>query len=151
MVYVSAAVRHAARYLRVPGPGECELCGCSPSLPVTFRSVRGLAVVHRVVTVRGTLCRSCALAHGRERTARTLVEGWWSIGAFVAVPLLLVLNARGLRRAAGLADPRPNEGIASYLDRPLDAGRPVMLRASILGPIVPLLAVVLVIALAVGR
>lgn len=150
MVYSSAAVR-PARYLRLPGPGECELCGCSPALGVTFRSVRGLAVMHRIVTVRATLCRYCALAHGRERTARTLVAGWWSIGAFIAVPLLLVLNARGLRRAAGLADPRANDGIASYLEWPLDPGRPVLWRAAILGPLVPLFAVGLLVALALGR
>jgi hypothetical protein len=139
-------------YLRLPGPGECELCGCSPAVGVAFRSVRGLAVVHRFVTVRGRLCRDCGLAHGRERMARTLVGGWWSIGGFLATPVLLVLNLRRLRRVELLAAPRPNSGVASYLDAPLSPGRPLGQRPAILGLVVPLLALLLfLLALGIAR
>jgi hypothetical protein len=139
-------------YLRLPGPGECELCGCSPALGVAFRSVRGLAIAHQVVTVRGRLCRDCGLAHGRERMARTMVGGWWSIGGFLATPILLVLNLQRLRRVELLAAPRPNTGVASYLDEPLSPGLPLGQRPAILGLVVPVLvALLLLVALTVAR
>ncbi len=80
------------------------VCGATPAIPVTLRSVVAMVVVGVTSTFRGVYCRDCGLAMFRKR----MIAG--NLGA----------RAQLMRLAAPMRNPG-----ARYLD----PGRPVFLRA----------------------
>lgn len=116
--------------LRPPQDGECECCGYTPAVRVTFQSVASLAIIYSVGTRKGWMCRSCGLATFRQLVGRTLLLGWWGVGLF-AIPVILLANALRLRRVLRLPAPlfRLPE-VTAPAPMPLDPGRPMLARGT---------------------
>ncbi|MBB5872813.1 hypothetical protein F4553_006247 [Allocatelliglobosispora scoriae] len=117
----------------------CRFCGCTPAVDATFRGHRGLIILMSFLKTEGPFCRECGIATFRTMTSRTLVQGWWGWASFLITPFILLWNLFARMKVAKLEAPRPVH------DRPhgpqLDAGRPVYLRPTIVGLLVPILVV----------
>src|SRR3954447_6779898 len=120
----------------MPEPTEgvlpCQVCRRAPSRWFTVLGLSSLVIWFWVWSEGGFFCRTCALAVQRRMLARTLATAWFGIGV-VFLPGWLVAFAVGQRRIRRLGHP----GRAPYGEppgRPLDPGRPVLLRAEMLVP-----------------
>ncbi|NUS45566.1 MAG: hypothetical protein HOQ24_17975 [Mycobacteriaceae bacterium] len=116
------------------------MCGGGPALDVTFRGHRGFVVLMQFVTRPGPYCRDCGLATFRATTADSLCRGWWSVLSLVVNPVTILSNLPARRRVAALPEPLPGAPIP-----PLDGGRPVLLRPSVLGVLLLILVPALVV------
>lgn len=84
---------------RLPGPGECDVCGVYPAKFVQFSSIVGMLLFWRTRRLRVELCRSCGVSMFREVQAETLTKGWWGIFfAYVANTWAVVANLVWIRR-----------------------------------------------------
>ena len=106
------------------GPAACIVCGATPAIPVTLRSVVAMVVVGVTSTFRGVYCRDCGLAMFRKRMSATLLTGWWGFLHFFVNLGVIAGNLGARAQLMRLAAPMRNPG-ARYLD----PGRPVFLRA----------------------
>jgi hypothetical protein len=99
------------------------VCGATPAVQVTFRTVAALVVFGVTSTYRGVYCRNCGLALFRKRMNETLFAGWWGfIHFFINVwAITKNLDARSILMRLG-----PQTGAPAA--RGLDPGRPVFLR-----------------------
>ena len=114
-------------------PGlSCRFCGSVPAEQATFRGHQGFFVIMRFLKLEGPFCRSCGIATHRRMTAKSLWQGWWGVASLVINPITMLLNVPQRAKINKLAPPRPDA--ASH---PADPGRPVFLRAAILGLLVP--------------
>jgi hypothetical protein len=100
------------------------VCGATPAIPVTLRSVVAMVVVGVTSTFRGVYCRDCGLAMFRKRMSATLLTGWWGFLHFFVNLGVIAGNLGARAQLMRLAAPMRNPG-ARYLD----PGRPVFLRA----------------------
>jgi hypothetical protein len=113
-----------------PGVRYCQQCGGAPALPVTFGRVTGLILWFKVTQAQAVACRSCGRSFGRAEQARTLATGWWGVFAFFVNLWWVVRNTISLARLGRLTEP------VQRMRPALPAGRPVFLRAGILGAVV---------------
>jgi hypothetical protein len=70
--------------LRLPVPGECDLCGSSPAHRIVLRRVTGLVLFWRSYRLEAEVCRVCATAMFREAQAHNMTAGWWGLIAPLA-------------------------------------------------------------------
>ena len=94
----------------------CRVCGRTPAEEVTFRRVAGYLIVARMWTIEAVLCREHAERIGRSFTARSAIQGWWSvISLFPWNPAVILLNWLQLRRLRLM---EPPAGEARQVDHP---------------------------------
>lgn len=124
-------------------PSEhCRCCGAYPATKAHFRGHRGLILVMQFFGEKGPFCRTCGIATFRTMTSRTLVQGWWGYISFLVTPFILLWNLFQRTKVAKLPEPvlRNEPGSPT----PLPVGRPLYLRPTILGLLVPLSVVVFI-------
>src|SRR5262245_18863785 len=120
---------------------RCRFCGAAPAINATVGAHRAMLLLMQFRHVPGPYCRDCGIAAVRELSSQTLWQGWWNPVSLFATPVVLLTNLVQRLRFAALAKPVRLEGSP----RPLPAGRPLFLRGTIFGLLVPVLVVVLVI------
>ena len=115
---------------RPPGPEECERCGYAPAMRTTFRRQTGAVLAAWTRTDRATLCRSCATAAFRRDQNASLLLGWWGVWSFPTTFVVLVRNARQMRRVRALPEPWTRDpSVVTPLPMPADPGPPLVRRA----------------------
>jgi hypothetical protein len=119
-------------------------------VPTRLFQVLALSTVliwFRFSAVTGFWCRTCALAHQRRQLNLTIATAWFGIGIAFLLPVLGSFAVRQVR-IARLGRPRAAPYDVGPTRRPLDPGRPVLLRAGILVPLA--IATVMTISLLTG-
>lgn len=112
-------------------PLRCRHCLRRPAAEVTGRVTVGIVVAHATDVAPGPFCRTCGTARLRTLTNRTLWLGWWAPLAPFSNVRTLWRNRRALRTLRRL--PEPADGpLPRYAERPLDPGRPIVLRSGML-------------------
>ena len=69
---------------RRPTSNECELCGSTPAQKFSLKGNRVFITSLQRIGYDGVLCKSCALAFGREALRQTMLFGWWGIWFFLS-------------------------------------------------------------------
>ncbi|HCT80840.1 MAG TPA: hypothetical protein DGT23_30600 [Micromonosporaceae bacterium] len=119
-----------------PQAPSCAYCGCGPTVNATFRGHRGIIIVMQFLKQKGPFCRDCGISTFRTMTSRTLVQGWWGYASFIITPFILIWNLIQRLKLNKLGSSTPaadgNSGT------PLPVGKPLYLRATIAGLLVPL-------------
>jgi hypothetical protein len=105
---------------------SCRFCGSVPAVAMTFRGHQGMIVMMRFLRMEGPFCRDCGLGTFRHMTSRTLVQGWYGYGSFVATPITVLVNLFKRNKVARLAPPQPNPFGPSR--RPMDPGPRLLAR-----------------------
>jgi hypothetical protein len=121
---------------------QCRMCGSFPAKQATFRGHRGIIIVMQFLSQKGPFCRDCAIATFRTTTSRTLVQGWWGYASFIITPFTLLINLFQRLKFRDMPDPRPAPDGNSVA--PMPVGKPVFLRPTIAGLLVPLALVALI-------
>ena len=117
----------------VPGL-SCRYCDASPAIKATAHGHRGMIIVMQFRSLKGPFCRDCGIAAVRDMSSQTLWQGWWGVGSMVVAPITLLVNLVQRVRFEGMAEP-----VRGYGSRPpIDKGKPLYLRPSIVGLLVPL-------------
>lgn len=124
----------------VPGYGEgqlsCGHCGSVPAVDATFRGHLGLIIILKYFKRRGPFCRSCGIATHREMTSDSLWQGWWGIPSMIVNPIIMLINIPQRLKVDKLAEPLPGAPRP-----PMDPGKPVYLRPTIFGLLIPALLI----------
>jgi len=111
---------------RMPGPGECRLCGWAPAVHVALRSETGKVFWRTRRWTEGHLCRSCGLATFRHMTNRTLYTGWWGVISFFTNWLTIARNIGAAARLRRLPEPSGRDAnVLTPATHPIDPGRPL--------------------------
>ena len=132
-----------------PMPGQlpmvsCRFCGSVPAVAMTFRGHQGMIVLMRFLRTPGPFCRDCGLGTFRHMTSRTLVQGWYGYGSFIATPITVLVNLVKRGKVANLPAPQPNPYGPSR--RPMDPGPRLLARPMTwLGLCIPVVVLGLVI------
>ncbi|MFC9270432.1 hypothetical protein ACFTXJ_21970 [Streptomyces zhihengii] len=113
-------------------PGGCQFCGSVPAAEATVRARQGMIIANRTQKVEGHFCRSCGMAVHRELSAKTLLQGWWSVQSFLLTPFTLIGNLSARGKFKKLAEP------SGGFQQPMTPGKPIMRRAAAVGVLVPL-------------
>jgi len=121
---------------------QCRFCGSFPAKNATFRGHRGIIVVMQFLSQKGPFCRDCGISTFRTMTSRTLVQGWWGYASFLITPITLLINLFQRLKFNDMPAARPAPDGNSVAPMPL--GKPVFLRPTIAGLLVPLLAIGLI-------
>ncbi|WP_188298664.1 hypothetical protein [Streptomyces sp. CBMA156] len=120
----------------------CRFCGGYPAVNATVRGHQGLIIAFRMLRMTGPFCRTCGTATVRDMSARTLVQGWWSLVSWLLTPITLLLNLGPHNRFKQLPHPVPGSHGPQ-----LDPGVPLTSRPHIAMLLVPVsLAVALTLA-----
>jgi hypothetical protein len=69
---------------RKPNKNECEMCGSTPAQRFRLKGNRVFLFSLQRLGYEGVLCKSCALAFGRESMRQTMLFGWWGLWFFLA-------------------------------------------------------------------
>lgn len=101
----------------------CRYCGSTPAVAAVFERHTGMVFLRKTETIPGPFCRDCGLSWFRATTAHTLAVGWLGLISVFTMPFVVVQNLLARRKVARLGPPLPPPGI-----RPLDPGRPLLLR-----------------------
>ncbi|MDX3356234.1 hypothetical protein PV703_23545 [Streptomyces sp. ME01-24h] len=121
----------------VPGYGRsCLFCGSVPAVEATVRGHQGMVVMMRFLKTRAPFCRRCGVAKHREMVSASLVQGWWSPASMLINPLTLLVNLLQRRKISRLPEPVPGAP-----GTPADPGRPILLRPTALGLLIPVILV----------
>ncbi|MGW4897308.1 LppU/SCO3897 family protein [Kitasatospora sp. NPDC004240] len=128
----------AAPDLPVYGEGQlsCRYCGSVPAVDATFRGHLGLVVILKYLKRRGPYCRTCGIAAHREMTSDSLWQGWWGIPSMIINPITMLVNVPQRLKVNKLPEPLPGAPRP-----PADPGKPVYLRPTILGALIPVILV----------
>ncbi len=122
----------------------CRFCGGYPAVDATVRGHQGLIIAYRMLRMTGPFCHTCGTATVRDMSARTLVQGWWSLISWVLTPITLLLNLGPHNKFKQLPPPVPGTHGPQ-----LDPGVPLTRRPHIAMLLVPgSLALVVVLAAA---
>ncbi|AYF77925.1 hypothetical protein D7D52_33515 [Nocardia yunnanensis] len=133
--------RQAAQFAHANGV-YCRYCGATPAVDLDFRAHRGMVFIMQFRKLPGPYCRDCGLASFRKMTGDSLVQGWWGpMSAIIANPVTLLINTVNRARLQQLPPPIP--GAPSL---PMDPGRPLWQRPSIIGAFLPLGVLALILA-----
>ncbi|SOB82941.1 LppU/SCO3897 family protein [Streptomyces sp. 1331.2] len=131
-----------------PGPTDgvtCRFCGGYPAVQTTVRGHQGLLVAYRMLRMSGPFCRTCGTATVRDMSARTLVQGWWSLVSWLLTPITLLLNLIPHNKFKQLPPPVPGTHGPQ-----LDPGVPLTRRPHIAMLVVPASLAVTVVLAATG-
>lgn len=110
----------------------CALCGHAPVRAVTLRVMVGKVIYGEYRREHLVACRACGCALYREAQNETLLKGWWGLISAAVNLACLAANAWQRLRLGWLAHPRPTPMSSLTPFRvPLDAGRPLGLRAGL--------------------
>lgn len=121
----------------VPGYGRsCLFCGSVPAVQATVRGHQGMVVMMRFLKVRAPFCRRCGIAKHREMVSNSLVQGWWSPTSMLFNPLTLLVNLFQRWKINRLPEPVPGAP-----GTPADPGRPILLRPTALGLLIPVILI----------
>lgn len=121
----------------VPGYGpSCVFCGSVPAVKATVRGHQGMVVLMRFLKLKSTFCRRCGIAKHREMVSNSLVQGWWSPASLLVNPLTLLVNLFQRWKISRLPEPVPGAP-----GTPADPGRPIFLRPTALGLLIPVILV----------
>ncbi|MFD4657969.1 hypothetical protein ACFWP2_20350 [Kitasatospora sp. NPDC058444] len=93
-----------------PAPTDgttCRFCGGYPAVDATVRGHQGLIIAYRMLRMTGPFCRTCGTATVRDMSARTLVQGWWSLVSWLLTPITLLLNLGPHNKFKQLPPPVP--------------------------------------------
>lgn len=61
----------------------CQDCGQqAPTVQVTYYQTIGMLIMWRLKSIKGQMCRGCALKHFARMTGLTLLTGWWGVISF---------------------------------------------------------------------
>lgn len=115
---------------------QCRFCGSYPAKNATIRGHRGIIVVMQFLSQKGPFCRDCGISTLRTMTSRTLVQGWWGYASFIITPITLLINLFQRLKFRDMPAPRPAPDGNSVAPMPL--GKPVLLRPTVVGLLVPL-------------
>ncbi|MFB7125265.1 MULTISPECIES: hypothetical protein [unclassified Kitasatospora] len=85
----------------------CRFCGGYPAVNATVRGHQGLIIAYRMLRMTGPFCRTCGTATVRDMSARTLVQGWWSLVSWLLTPITLLLNLGPHNKFKRLQPPVP--------------------------------------------
>ena len=107
--------------------GQCSQCLATPAEVFSFRRIEAFVIFSKRYSTERELCRTCALSVGRTEQNGTLLSGWWGVLSFFRNIAAVWRNAAELRRADRMMPPRRDDAGPST-PRPLDPGRPVLLR-----------------------
>jgi len=118
---------------------QCRFCGSYPAKKATFRGHRGIIVVMQFLTQKGPFCRDCGISTFRDMTSKTLVQGWWGYASFIITPFILFLNL--FQRSKFKDMPAPHPAPDGNSVAPMPVGKPVFLRPTMAGLLVPLIAI----------
>jgi hypothetical protein len=77
---------------RRPNSNECELCGSTPAQKYSLKGNRVFITSLQRIGYDGVLCKSCALAFGREALRQTMLFGWWGIWFFLSPFVIIYLG-----------------------------------------------------------
>ncbi|MER7770625.1 hypothetical protein [Kitasatospora sp. NPDC096140] len=108
----------------------------------TIRGHQGFVIVMRYLKRRGPFCRTCGIATHREMTSDTLWQGWWGIPSMIVNPIVMLFNIPQRMKINKLAEPVPGAP-----GTPMDTGKPVYLRPTIVGLLIPAVLITLIFAL----
>ncbi|WP_406192883.1 hypothetical protein OH807_01745 [Kitasatospora sp. NBC_01560] len=114
-------------------------------MDATFRGHLGLIVILKYLKRRGPYCRSCGIATHREMTSDSLWQGWWGIPSMIVNPIVMLINVPQRLKINKLPEPLPGAPRA-----PMNPGRPVYLRPTILGVLIPVVLVSLIVLVEKG-
>lgn len=121
----------------VPGYGRsCLFCGSVPAVQATVRGHQGMVVMMRFLKIRAPFCRRCGIAKHREMVSDSLVQGWWSPASMLLNPLTLLVNLFQRWGISRLPEPVPGAP-----GTPADPGRPIFLRPTALGLLIPVILI----------
>ncbi|MFI8457968.1 hypothetical protein [Kitasatospora sp. NPDC085464] len=123
----------------------CRFCGGYPAVNATVRGHQGLLVAYRMLRMSGPFCRTCGTATVRDMSARTLVQGWWSLVSWLLTPITLLMNLGPHNRFKQLQPPVPGSHGPQ-----LDPGVPLTRRPHIAMLVVPVSLAVTVALAATG-
>ncbi len=112
-------------------PIGCQVCGRLPATNVKFVQNTGMVFARNSQTWDLVACRDCGTHVYRKAQAHTLGFGWWGIISFLVNLVTVPTNFLQSRRLRPLGDP-----VGTPVGRPLDPGRPVLLRPQLLGLLV---------------
>jgi hypothetical protein len=118
---------------------QCRYCGSYPAKKATFRGHRGIIIVMQFLSLKGPFCRDCGISTFRDMTSKTFVQGWWGYASFVITPFVLLWNLFQRLKFNDMPAPRPAPDGNSVAPMPL--GKPLFLRPTIIGLLVPLIAI----------
>lgn len=84
---------------------ECELCGSTPAKKFSLKGNRVFITSLQRIGYNGILCKSCALAFGREALRQTMLAGWWGIWFFLS-PFVIIYLAIQLFQVNRMPEPQ---------------------------------------------
>lgn len=130
---------------RKPNSKECELCGSTPAQKFSLKGNRVFITSLQRIGYDGVLCKSCALAFGREALRQTMLFGWWGIWFFLS-PFIIIYLGIQLIQVNRMVEPQYRDArVITPFDVPV-ASQPSPLKQP--GPlIVTGLALVVILAL----
>ncbi len=122
--YKSASWSAASRR---PNTNECELCGSIPAQRFSLKGNRVFITSLQRIGYSGVLCKSCALAFGREALQQTMLFGWWGIWFFLS-PFVIINLSFQLFRVNRMDEPQYRDArVMTPFDAPV-ASRPSPLK-----------------------
>ncbi|WBQ01956.1 LppU/SCO3897 family protein [Kribbella sp. CA-293567] len=114
------------------GPLQCRFCGGVPAVQATVRGHQGIIILMRLLKLQGPFCKTCGTAATRDMTAKSLWQGWWSIGSMIINPVTLIMNLVTSSKFRNLPEPAPGAP-----GRPMNPGKPLIQRPAVLGLLIP--------------
>ncbi|WP_145791408.1 LppU/SCO3897 family protein [Kitasatospora atroaurantiaca] len=122
------------------GQLSCRYCGSVPAVEANFRGHQGLIVILRYLKRQGPYCRTCGIASHRDMTSDSLWQGWWGIPSMIVNPIVMLINIPQRLKVNKLAEPLPGAPRP-----PMNPGKPVYLRPTILGALIPAILISLIV------
>jgi len=95
-----------------------------------------MILLMQFLKAQGPFCRDCGIAVFRTMTSRTFVQGWWGFFSFFITPIILLINFSLVPSVRRLPAPMPHPDGRSV--QPMPMGKPLYLRPTIAGLLVPL-------------
>ncbi|MEU8928137.1 hypothetical protein AB0D10_45815 [Kitasatospora sp. NPDC048545] len=114
-------------------------------MDATIRGHLGLIVILKYLKRQGPFCRSCGIATHREMTSDSLWQGWWGIPSMIVNPIIMLINIPQRLKINKLREPVPGAPRP-----PMDPGKPVYLRPTILGVLIPVILISLIVFIEKG-
>jgi hypothetical protein len=115
------------------GTLQCRFCGAVPAVQATVRGHAGMVLLMRLLKLEGPFCKTCGVAATRDMTAKSMWQGWWSVGSMIINPITMLVNLGTYSKFKNLLEPAPGAP-----GRPLNPGKPLFSRPEVIGLLVPI-------------
>ena len=112
-------------------------------MQATVRGHIGMVLLMRLLKLEGPFCKTCGVAATRDMTAKSMWQGWWSIGSVIVNPITMLVNLGTYSKFKHLPEPAPGAP-----GRPMDPGKPLFQRAAVIGLLIP---IAMVAAIVIGN